>query len=631
MSDKETEKLDDETQVLDDKTEILSEDDSNLVEKDGIKYETNDDWTFDAVAPTLSNDAFETEKFSVEFEKPKSSTSRKQDEPEKNQAPQNNSSDVLQFILVGIITAIIVGLLTFLGINYYTHPNGKEGKLLNPAGIVAEIDGTPISVGTFNIYYSSVVESYESSYGLDPSIDYDLQYTTNEEGNQITYTELFKSETLEGIKQIVLSYNLAVESGLELTDAQQKFIDDKINDCKTQADSQQIKLNDYLADTYGQYCTEETVRTYFEQLILALSYQGYFQTTQSITDQDIEDYFAKNKLEFSHMNCCYLIIPYDSTSSLEEVEQTVNQLMDKVTDRDSLVELIPDACSLLIEKYIPMYVEEYQITEQEAREQIIEELEESIDIAMDGQNTNFGDDIRQWLFSEETQIGDKNYYINSEDYDGMSFAYIFLKTEEPYIDDAEVYSVRHILIMPGYDEEEGTTVQSDAEPTDEQWTEAEQKANEILDEFNQTDKTESTFAVMAEKYSQDPGSTVLGGYGLYGGCYEQITKGEMVPEFENWAFDDSRKYGDVEIVKTDLGYHIMFFVYKTTDSLAKSRAYIVADAYQAILDSYEIKVNDKKIDKAIENYYLDVANSAQSDSFDYSDYSDYASADYYGQ
>ncbi len=33
----------------------------------------------------------------------------------------------------------------------------------------------------------------------------------------------------------------------------------------------------------------------------------------------------------------------------------------------------------------------------------------------------------------------------------------------------------------------------------------------------------------------------------------------MVEEFDAWCFDESRQVGDVGIVKTDLGYHVMYF------------------------------------------------------------------------
>ena len=36
----------------------------------------------------------------------------------------------------------------------------------------------------------------------------------------------------------------------------------------------------------------------------------------------------------------------------------------------------------------------------------------------------------------------------------------------------------------------------------------------------------------------------------------------MVTEFNDWCFDANRKAGDVEMVKTDYGYHIIYFVAK---------------------------------------------------------------------
>lgn len=34
----------------------------------------------------------------------------------------------------------------------------------------------------------------------------------------------------------------------------------------------------------------------------------------------------------------------------------------------------------------------------------------------------------------------------------------------------------------------------------------------------------------------------------------------MVEEFNDWCFDESRKTGDVGIVETSYGYHVMYFV-----------------------------------------------------------------------
>ena len=64
--------------------------------------------------------------------------------------------------------------------------------------------------------------------------------------------------------------------------------------------------------------------------------------------------------------------------------------------------------------------------------------------------------------------------------------------------------------------------------------------------------SEENFAETAAKYSVDSSAA-------NGGLYENIFKGQMVAEFEDWCFDSARKPGDSEIIKTSYGYHIMYF------------------------------------------------------------------------
>jgi foldase protein PrsA len=74
--------------------------------------------------------------------------------------------------------------------------------------------------------------------------------------------------------------------------------------------------------------------------------------------------------------------------------------------------------------------------------------------------------------------------------------------------------------------------------------EAEKKANDILAKVKAGDK----FADLVTQYTEDPGSKSTGGE-------YTISKGQMVEEFENWTF--SAKDGDVGIVKSEFGFHIM--------------------------------------------------------------------------
>ena len=70
--------------------------------------------------------------------------------------------------------------------------------------------------------------------------------------------------------------------------------------------------------------------------------------------------------------------------------------------------------------------------------------------------------------------------------------------------------------------------------------------------------TEENFAEVAAKYSADSNAA-------QGGIYENVFKGQMVAEFEDWCFDEARKAGDSDIVKTTYGYHIMYFVGEAED------------------------------------------------------------------
>ena len=124
--------------------------------------------------------------------------------------------------------------------------------------------------------------------------------------------------------------------------------------------------------------------------------------------------------------------------------------------------------------------------------------------------------------------------------------------EQGVTKDTYTVDVRHILIKPESTPVDGsetgeTTISEDA------WTAAEQKTQELLDQYLAGEQTEDSFAVLANENSQDPGSNTNGG------LYQGVSQGQMVDTFDSWCFDDTRKVGDTGIVKTSYGYHVMLF------------------------------------------------------------------------
>ena len=124
-------------------------DETELENRDGVNYETNDNWQFEAEAPTLNDDLFDGE---VDLPAQKSSSGPIEYQSPAVQTAVNNSrkKELLHFIPTALLILAIAVMLVVLGVRYYTVPNGKEGKMMNPASVVATVDGTKVSIGMFN-------------------------------------------------------------------------------------------------------------------------------------------------------------------------------------------------------------------------------------------------------------------------------------------------------------------------------------------------------------------------------------------------------------------------------------------------------------------------------------------------
>ena len=249
---------------------------------------------------------------------------------------------------------------------------------------------------------------------------------------------------------------------------------------------------------------------------------------------------------------------------------------------DELKKLIPTACKEIISEYVASgYYED--------EDACAEAIASSVETSITKSDTSFTESVVNWLFDDKTKVNDCSYFLDEEN----SLYFIVLKTSEPSVADDEVYSVRHILIMPKSDEEESSEEEQTTKKkyTKEQWAQAEKDAKKILAEYEKGDKTEYAFALLAEKYSEDTGSISTGSNGLYGGLYEGVPLGQMVKEFEGWATDKSRKYGDTDIIKSDYGYHIMYFVEDTTSNLFNCEQSVQSDNEQKFISSFKVKKN----------------------------------------
>lgn len=587
----ETEKLG-ETEDL---TETKEQQDAEEKES-AVHYEQNDNWKFDASAPAAENNVLDGVD-GVEFEFEQAQPDNTEQDAENAAVTEIKSHNIiikkerLSVVLSVMLAAVIIALLVILGIRYYTVPNSNEK--MNPGNVAMTVGDVDVSVGLYNYYYDSVVYEYTyyANYGyydLDSTKDFATQYTTDSDGNEISWLDMFEQTTTERIKLNTMYYEKGLEAGITLTDEQKSEIESQLDMVRDSASSAGMGVNEYSQQTFGAYCGLETLRKYMEQYYIAGTYYNQYSITERPDEDETAAYFDEHQDDYKSCSYALLEMEYDTTddTTKQQSVDTAKQYMNQITDIDSMRDLIPQACADLIDRFISAG---YFETEDEAVTALSESLEATQ--ARADIESSFGEDIANWMFDEDTAVGSTNYYANED----VGIIYVILKTSQPFLeDDQEVYSVRHILITPGDDSESSDETDSSSDTqtedyTEEEWDAAYDKAQSILDEFNSGDKSELSFAILAEEYSDDTESTSAGSSGLYGGGYEGVTSGQMVQEFEDWAMDSSRKYGDTDIVKTEYGYHIMFFISKTPEYLYDAQQDCFNDKSLSVLDSTSLK------------------------------------------
>ncbi len=170
----------------------------------------------------------------------------------------------------------------------------------------------------------------------------------------------------------------------------------------------------------------------------------------------------------------------------------------------------------------------------------------------------------------------------------------FTENEQAYAEsgltrDSKTVDIRHVLIMP--EGADSSNIRS--ETFDEAaWETSRVKAEELLAQWEQGDKSEDSFAALAMEHSQD-------GSAADGGLYTEVTQGQMVEAFDSWCFDASRQTGDYGLVETEFGYHLMYFVDShalwtqyAEEDLMNTRA---SEMLSALLEQYSLEADFEKI------------------------------------
>ena len=357
-----------------------------------------------------------------------------------------------------------------------------------------------------------------AAYSKDVDPDEPLSEQIYDEKTGQTYEDLIMEKAMLAWQEVTLMSSAAKKAGFELPkeykdylDTMKKEIEYYISAYKDYFKNPINDVDDYIQMLYGPGCDYETYYNYSYNYYLGGVYWSIMMDELDVTEQELEAYFTEHEAELKEEYA--LPITKESGDMVNLRLLTVSVITEKVKDENG---------------------NETTVKNWEATKQAAEKL---FDQYMAGEKT-------EDAFIELVKK-------NSADTTTAPTGGLYADLMEGFL--AEV-DVRHILIQP-----EGGTKSEDGKTTiytEEAWATAYAEAESILNKWLAGEKTESSFGALANEHSDDRNGNVTNG-----GLYVDIYLGQMVKEFEDWCFDTNRREGDYGIVKTEYGYHIMYFVH----------------------------------------------------------------------
>lgn len=453
-----------------------------------------------------------------------------------------------------------------------------------------------IKVSTYNFYFATTYNSLmsqQSQYeeygielediGLDVDFDKKLSqqtYTDSETNETMGWDEHMHDLVVDSIEQTYTYYLAAVEDNggedPEITEDQQAEIDEALDSYRETANENGYTLSGYLVRAMGKGVTESVFRTETTRQYIAQNYQSTLSSGTDVTTYTEDDI---NAYKDEHLDDLKTVdIKIFECASEDDAKAFADNLK---ADGSNFADLCVEYATSDFDKKV--YAEDGFSTEVGMTKSSLQSRGYAIATAddhehEDGEEHSDDEELTysglDWLFSSDRQAGDIYQY-------STSVVYVLAPAS---LSDRNTVNVRHILIAPETDEEGADA----STATDAQWTAAYDEAREIL---NGWDGTEDGFATLASENSTDTGSAENGG------LYENVVTGQMVNSFSTWCFDDARKTGDTAIVRSEYGYHIMYFAGENDQKVWEynaEQALISEDsssAVEALEDEYTIEEN----------------------------------------
>ncbi len=490
--------------------------------------------------------------------------------------------------IVGIIVKVVC-ILVVLGFVLTFTANALTKVFFVPQKVLtaATYGDQKLTVAEYNYYYMglynqacSLSQQYDSQYSGYGSSYFDTTKSPAEqdypgedapEGVK-TWAEYFAHMAIErGFLMKELYNDAMADKNFKLTDEQQAELDEAITELKSQleeqAETNDVSANVYTSKVCGEGLTLEQYLDLSEKDQIAQYYLEWYQanSADTISDADVKAYYEANKDTLDIASIRYFAVMYKTETSTDstakytkaQAKARAEEFLGKITDEESVKAL---AIEYAEEEYKDNYKTDSATLADDLTKASLSQISE---------------EFANWTFDSARKYGDTAMF----DVESQSAYYIAYIVSTPAKDTSIASAdVRHLLVQAATTDADGNDL-SDSEK-DKNFEEAKKEAEALLKEWKEGDATEESFVALVTEHTDDTGSKETGG------LYENVANdGTYVQEFTDWALEE-HKVGDTGLVKTDYGYHIMYYV--SNDGIEKwesdTRSAIANEKYTEYFD-----------------------------------------------
>lgn len=423
-----------------------------------------------------------------------------------------------------------------------------------------KIDNAMVSY-FFNKQYQSYTTSY-SSYlsmmGLDTEKSLKLQQYSETQ----TWFDYFMDSAKTTLTEMVTLAEAAKAENITLDDADIAKIDKSLVELQNTAKTKATDYQEYLRSQYGKGIKESDVRKCLELVALYNKYKDIIYKQFDYSEMQIDKYYGEHVNDFKYFD----FKSYVFNSTIPEGSTEAETAKINAATKAEAEKLAACKSTAAFDATLTEYLKSINTAAATIKETVTNSLSKASPY-------NETSDVSKWAFADGRKVGDTTLIEGTNQYS------VYYLTATPYRKEYMTKNVRHILVTAKVYE------------TDEK---AKAKAEELKETWLKGDKTAESFGLLANEYSEDSGSNTKGG------LYANIGEGEMTDVFDAWGFDAARKPGDIDVIKTDYGYHVIYFEgnglvawrAEASDAMQKTD---YESQYEQLKKLYPITISDSKL------------------------------------